>query len=111
MYNYNIDPIKRDSEFKYYLFGFVAADGWISDKSNDIQIEIKGSDVGLLKIFRDIVCPGKPIQERMIKLENKLFKACCLKLSNKEIKEEFMKYFNTTKKTQSLIFPYGIPDS
>lgn len=111
MYEYNTNLIKRDSEFKYYFLGFVAADGWISDKSNRIEITLKSSDECILKIFRDMICPGKHIGDKQIKLYDKYYHAKKLTFDNKEIKNMVMSYLNTTNKTSSLIFPYGIPDA
>lgn len=107
MYEYNTNLIERDSEFKYYFLGFVASDGWVSDKSNRIEITLKKDDVNILVLFRDLICPGKKISHKIIK---KKYEARKLLIDNKIIKKEIMKYLNTTDKTKSLIFPYGIPD-
>lgn len=104
---YNLNLIKRDSEFKYYFLGFMAADGWVSNKSNRMELVLKEEDISVLKLFRDMILPDKKIKNRIIAGK---YKACRLTLENKELKDEVMKYINTTEKTKSLIFPYGIPD-
>jgi len=99
MYKYNIDLIKNDSEFKYYFMGLVAADGYISSKSNRIEITLCEKDIGILIVIRDILAPGRPL----IYKDNQ--KAYRLTIECSEIKEEIMKFFNTTDKTNNLVFP------
>ena len=96
--------MNEDSEIKYYFLGLVAADGWISDKSNRIELTLKESDVTLLRVLRDLFVPGKPL---VYKEQQHAYR---LTLDNKEIHDSIMLFFNTTDKTRSLMFPYGIPD-
>lgn len=103
MYKYNLGLVKRDSEFKYYFLGLVASDGYISSKSNRIEISLKEADIGLLKVIRDVLCPGKKIAYKSKQ------RAYRLTLENKELKREVVKYINPKNKTFSLVFPYGIP--
>jgi hypothetical protein len=104
MYKYNTDQITRDSEFKYYFLGLVGADGYISSKSNRIEIALKESDVALLKAIRDVVCPGKKISYKQKQ------RAYRLTFDNKTIHKEVCKYMDPKNKSLNLIFPYGIPD-
>lgn len=104
MYTYNTDQISKDSQFKYYFLGLIASDGYISDRYNRIELCFKASDKPLLECIRDVVCPGKKISFRQ------KVNAYRLTLDNKIIHQEICKYINPGNKTQSLIFPYGIPD-
>jgi|GEM_PF-2283923 len=105
---YNLSLIKKDNEFKYYFLGFVAGDGYISRKSNRIEIVLKEDDIALLRMFRDMLAPHLKIKNRLI---GGKYKAYRLTFENKELKKEVMRYINTSNKTNSLIFPYGIPDN
>lgn len=104
MFSYNIKAIQEDSEFKYYFLGFLAADGWISDKSNRVELCLNEKDKDILTIMRDIIVPGKNISYRPN------INAYKLTIDNREIMDEVSKFIMRGNKTQSLIFPYGIPD-
>lgn len=103
MYSYNEDLIKKDSEFKYYFLGLIASDGWVSDKSNRIELCLNKRDKHILIQIRDLLCPGKKIVDKQ---KQNAFR---LTLENKTIWREVTKYLDPGNKTFSLIFPYGIP--
>lgn len=103
-YVYNEAAILNDSEFKFYFIGLLAADGYISDKSNCIELCLKESDKDLLTILRDILVPGKNL---VYKEKQKAYR---LAIVNKVIADEVKRFINPSNKTFSLIFPYGIPD-
>ena len=102
-YVYNEAAILNDSEFKFYFIGLLAADGYISDKSNCIELCLKESDKDLLTILRDILVPGKNL---VYKEKQKAYR---LAIVNKVIADEVKRFINPSNKTFSLIFPYGIP--
>ena len=104
MYEYNINLFKHDSEFKYYLIGFIAADGYISKKSNRIEIALSQKDKHFLETIRDLICPEKLLGYRQKQ------KAYRLLIDNKCIKDYIMVYINTYDKSHKLLFPYRIPD-
>lgn len=104
MYTYNTDQILKDSQFKYYLLGLIASDGYISDRYNRIELTLNSKDKHILESIRDVVCPGKKISFK------EKHNASRLILDNKIIHEEICKYIKPGNKTYSLIFPYGIPD-
>jgi hypothetical protein len=104
MYNYNINLFKVDSEYKYYILGFIAADGYISKKSNRVEITLAEKDKDFLESLRDLICPAKKLAYKQKQ------KAYRLSLDSKEIKHELLQYINTTEKSRKLLFPYRIPD-
>ena len=58
-YKYNLDFFSKDSEELYYFLGFVAADGYISNEA--IEIGLNEKDIEILKKFRDLIVPDKPL--------------------------------------------------
>lgn len=104
IYKYNSELIKMDSELKYYLLGLIGSDGYISGKSNSIELQLKESDRKLLELLRDLIVPGKPVKHKQST------NSCILKFDSKEIHEEVAKYIVPGPKSLTFRFPTGIPD-
>lgn len=101
-HRYNSSLIIKDSEFKYYFLGIISADGWISKKSNRVELTLKEED----KDYLDIL--GKTLTDRPLIYKQKQ-KAYRLAIEDKIIKEELMTFINCYDKTYNLTFPVGIP--
>lgn len=99
---YYVQNIKKDSEFKFYFLGLICADGYISKKSNRVELTLKESDKDFLEVI------GSMVTDKRLYYKEKQ-KAYRLSLDSKEIKDELMKYINTFEKTKHLIFPINIP--
>ena len=99
---YYVQNIKKDSEFKFYFLGLICADGYISKKSNRVELTLKESDKDFLSILGNMITDKKLYYKQS---QN----AYRLSLDSGEIKEELMKYINTYEKTKHLIFPINIP--
>lgn len=104
MYTYNTNLIKQDSELKFYLLGLIGSDGYISAKSNSIELQLNSRDKKLLENLRDVIVPGKKISYKQ-STDSSL-----LKLDNKEIHVEVSKYIEPGAKSHSFRMPTGIPD-
>lgn len=103
-YKYNWNFFSKDSNELYYFLGFISADGYISD--NEIEIGLNEKDIDLLKRFRNIIVPEKPLYYKQktnsytLKISCKHF-TCYIK--------EFLG-MNTNNKCYELKFP-NIPNN
>ena len=103
IYKYNLDLFKDDSEEKYYIIGFIAADGWISDKSSRIEITLAEKDRDFLEQMKNLICPDKKLSYKQTT------KAYRLTLDHRTIHDDILHYINTTDKSYNLVFPHNIP--
>ncbi len=55
---------KIDTEFKAYLLGWIASDGYISN--NGFKILRKDTDEDIVKILKDGICPELPLMRKKI---------------------------------------------
>lgn len=62
IYEINHEFFIYDSEEYWYYAGFIASDGYISDEK--VELCLNKKDAEILKRFRDIICPGKPIYDK-----------------------------------------------
>lgn len=95
--------LKEECEKKYYLLGFIAADAWISKKSNRCEITLKEDDVKFLEYIKNMIVPQK-----QLKYKEKQ-KAYRLTIDSAEFVEYIYKYFDCNNKTHSLTYPPTIP--
>jgi hypothetical protein len=104
------DDIFRDSEWKYYFFGFVAADGHVIHKKNEWAVEIcvNKYDIGILEKLRDLISPSRPIHPKPHR-SNPESDAVRLKLSSRTLVEMIADYIEIKDKTRSLTWPENIP--
>nr|DAV22088.1 MAG TPA: putative homing endonuclease/beta fold, HYDROLASE [Caudoviricetes sp.] len=102
-YKYNLDFFKNDSSEKYYFYGFLASDGYISDDKISIGINVKDREI--LEKFQKLICPEKPIYE---KIQTNSLK---FEITNKDLSKELKKYFSmtTNKKHEEIRFP-NVPE-
>ncbi len=111
--NYNSTLFESDNATKFYLIGFILADGFISEDLKRVTIGLSGKDLPFLKTVRDIICPQQNIRlskKSSITGGPKKHDVATLAINSKEFVAEVMKYCNTRKKTTDLIFPTNIPD-
>ena len=104
-YKYNWNFFNTDSEELYYFLGFVAADGYVSD--GEIEIRLNKKDLPIIKKFRDLIVPEKPIYEKQ---DTNSF---LLKISGKKQMGKFKNFFNmlSNKKHREIEFPSDIPSN
>lgn len=102
-YKYNLDFFKNDSPEKYYFYGFLASDGYISDDKISIGINVKDREI--LEKFQKLICPEKPIYE---KTQTNSLK---FDITNKNLSKKLKKYFSmtTNKKYEEIRFP-SVPE-
>jgi len=100
-YNWNFFT---DSEQMYYFLGFIAADGYISDSSIEIGVNIQ--DRYLLEQFRDWIVPDMPLHDKPNT------NSVTLKLNCRNRVWMFKSFFNmtTNKKGLEIRYPNCIPD-
>ena len=58
-YKINFDFFNNKKEKYWYFIGFIASDGYISDDKIEIALNMK--DEYMIKNFRDLICPDKPV--------------------------------------------------
>lgn len=90
-HNFNEDYFKIiDSEEKAYWLGFIAADGCVyCQKGNNawrLQINLKGSDVGHLRLFQKAIQSDYKIAEKMVGKSE----VCQLKINSKILCEDLI---------------------
>lgn len=95
--------LKEESEKKYYILGLLAADGWISKKSNRCELALKENDLNFLEYIKNLIVP-----EKKLKYKQKQ-KAYRLTIDSAEFVENVFKYFDCENKTKYLCFPSNIP--
>lgn len=96
--------LKEDSEKKFYILGLLAADGWISKKSNRCELTLKEADVNYLEMIKNLITPQKKLKYKQLQ------KAYRLTIDSAEFVETVYKYFSGDKKSQTLTFPPNIPN-
>lgn len=96
--------LKDDSEKKYYILGLLAADGWISKKSNRCELTLKEADVNYLEMIKNLIVPQKKLKYKQKQ------GAYRLTIDSAEFVETVYKYFSGDKKSQTLTFPPNIPN-
>ena len=102
-YNYNFDFFNTDSEELYYFWGFVSADGYLSNDS--IEIALNQKDRSILDRFTELIVPDKPLSYK------KKLNAYVFKIGVKKYINEFKKFLGmtTNNKHDELRFP-NIPE-
>lgn len=102
-YSYNFDILEKESPEKYYFLGFIAADGFVSDKGIHFELNVK--DRYMVEKLRDYICPGKPLYN------HEKTNSVAINIGNKKKGLELKKYFSMTsnRKTEELRFP-KVPD-
>lgn len=98
-YKYNFEILEKESPEKYYFLGFIAADGYVSDKKIHFELNVK--DRYIVEKLRDYICPEKPIYEY------EKTNSVALSITHKEKSLELKKYFSMTsnRKTEEIRFP------
>lgn len=103
-YTYNEDLFYVDSAEKYYLIGFILADGYIGANLSRFEIGLAEKDKDFLELLKNMICPSKTLKYK----ENQ--KAYRVNFDNKNIVKEIMKFVSNREKSKSLMFPYDIPE-
>ena len=98
-YKINFDFFNNKKEKYWYFIGFIASDGYISDDKIEIALNMK--DEYMIKNFRDLICPDKPVYYKP-KTNSVRFT-----IHNKKIAKELKKIFSLTsnKKHDEMKFP------
>jgi hypothetical protein len=89
-----------DNEEKAYWLGFLFADGYVSDKRNNIELSLKLSDINHLKKFKTFLQWSGNIRSDYFR--------CRVSISNKHLKNILIQYGCTSKKSLTLQFPINI---
>lgn len=103
-YSYNEDLFRVDSAEKFYLIGFILADGYIGKDLTRIEIALAEKDKDHLELMKNMICPSKALKYKPNQ------KAYRVTFDNKAITTEVMKYVSNRRKSDSLLFPYNIPE-
>ena len=103
-YSYNEDLFRVDSAEKFYLIGFILADGYIGKDLTRLEIGLAEKDAAHLELIKNLICPSKSLKYKEKQ------KAYRITFDNKNIVKEVMKYVSNREKSKSLLFPYNIPD-
>lgn len=100
-YNYNEDFFNKNSQELYYIYGLLAADGYINKESNTVELALNSKDVHIVEEIRDIICKDKPIYNK------KNVDAYMLKICNKNIAKNIHNFLSMTssKKHETMKFP------
>lgn len=98
---------KIDTEEKAYFLGFLYADGQISSRSNNYNIELslKEEDKYILEQFAKSLNLNKKPKLKKVKLNGKIFTSYRLQFSSKEMHSDLIKLGCFPKKSLTLKFP------
>lgn len=114
-YSYAENLFKKiDSEEKAYWLGFLYADGYISEKTNSIELSLKEEDKNHVELFNKFLnIPGKDIRKKYKNMNGNIYISYCLSIVNKKIKNELIKLGCFPQKTFKLSFPNSniVPDN
>ena len=69
-----------DDQNKFYILGFLYADGYNDEKKRIVRLGLKDSDKKILEKIRNLICPNKPL--RFYKQQNNIIKNKIHKISN-----------------------------
>lgn len=101
----NVDYFKNENENMAYILGFLAADGTIRLKSNDLKITLSRKDKELLeKIKKELEYTGE-IKDATT---NSGFDITTLQITCKEYKQDLAKYNIVPQKTNTYTFPENL---
>ena len=103
-YSYNEDLFRVDSAEKYYLIGFILADGYIGKDLIRMEIGLAERDKDFLELIKNMICPTKQLRYRQ---NTKSYR---VSFDNKAITSEVMKFVSNRNKSESLLFPYNLPE-
>ena len=99
-----------DTEPQAYFLGLLYADGnnYIGGNSYEVSIDLQESDLHILELFRNLLCPDMPIKPLVNKRTNN--KHFLFKINNKKISSQLSKLGCVPNKSLVLTFPEFIPD-
>lgn len=98
-YKINYNFFNEKEEEYWYFVGLIASDGYITDER--IELGLNNKDKYILENLRDMICPGKPIYDKIQTNSSKFT------IDNKKIAKDFKEIFKmkTNKKHSEMIFP------
>ena len=96
-----------DNEISAYVLGFFYADSSISHtgRKHDVDINLAYKDYDHLRRIRDWISPSRPIRERDVKCNGKLYKACRLCIASEEMVHNLIELGCYPRKSLTLTFP------
>lgn len=96
---------KIDSQSKAYILGLLYADGYINEKTYQIELTLKKDDIELIEfVQKELDCSYK-IKERESNLNGKTFKSNRLVIYSKQLVNDLTKLGCHQKKSLTLKFP------
>lgn len=97
----------KDSDSAYWL-GFLYADGSIRKDRNEITLDLKETDLDIIKKFHEFCGNKNSIREHKIIRNNKTFKSYVSGFSNAQVKKNLERLGCVPKKSLILKFPNEI---
>lgn len=96
---------KIDSQSKAYILGLLYADGYINEKTYQIELTLKQEDIELIEFVKNELECSYEIKERESKLNGKIFKSNRLTIYSKQLVNDLIKLGCCQKKSLILKFP------
>lgn len=97
-----------DTEEKAYVFGFICADGHISETRNAIIIAVKQNDVDILHKIRSVMQSTHPIKEHIQRrnpytnANHLILEQACISINSKELIQPLLEMGLNHRKTYTL---------
>lgn len=106
-YSLNENYFNTESSNMAYILGFIAADGTIREKSNEVKITLSSVDKEILEKIREELNSGRPLREYE---DNKGYSKIELDFTSPIIKEKLKEYGIVPQKTSLLKPPYKLDE-
>lgn len=97
---------KIDTEEKAYWLGFLMADGYVSEKTNRIELALQEQDYEHVLKFKEFLESDHNITK---KVKDNKYVSYRLAFSNKKIKEDLISHGCIPNKTKQMVFPTTVP--
>lgn len=96
---------KIDSQSKAYILGLLYADGYINEKTYQIELTLKQDDIELIKFVQKELDCSYEIKQRESNLNGKIFKSNRLIIYSKQLTNDLVNLGCHQKKSLTLKFP------
>ena len=107
VYSLNEEYFNYESHNMAYILGFIAADGTIREKTNEIKITLSSIDKELLEKIKEEINSGRPLREYC---DNNGYSKIELDFTSPIIKEKLKEYGIVPNKTTLLKPPYQLDE-
>lgn len=94
-----------DTEEKAYWLGFLMADGYVSNKSNTVELSLKESDNNHLEKFNNFLKRNNSIKISKIKTDGKEYGRCRCAITDRHFHDRLVELGCTPQKSLTLKFP------